>query len=179
MYKQFGASKKLLLTRLRFQIHQPESRILICLTRHASASQKLTNSADFHPNENEIHYNRPHLLLQFISEDGIGLLPLTDHVVQILISKTKVLFFTYSQPYLYSIHRTICRPSDHSDPRLEPGTGGSSGKYTNHYTTAPHQKTNVTDLRNQFVGSEEEITVLIWIPHFILILIRGTKLGSN
>ena len=52
MYKYFGASKKLLLTKLQFQIHQPESRIIICITWHGSASQKLTNFADFHPNEN-------------------------------------------------------------------------------------------------------------------------------
>ena len=50
-------------------------------------------------------------------------------------------FFTYSQPKpsfvtnLYSIHRAICRPSDHSHPgpRFEPGTGGSSGGDTKHY----------------------------------------------
>ena len=38
--------------------------------------------------------------------------------------------------YLYSIHREICRSSDHSVVRsraeIQPRTGGSSGRETNH-----------------------------------------------
>ena len=59
---------------------------------------------------------------------------------------TNFVFFTYSSPepsvitvilYLYSIHSAICRPSDRPvrrplGPRFEPGTGGYSGRNTNH-----------------------------------------------